>query len=215
MPDAPAQGSSAVPYELLMSIQQGAMAWQYKGIETWKNPFDLALYPLLLGRLRPRTLIEIGSNEGGSALWFADMAGNIGFPLQIYSVDLSPPTQLADPRITFLEGDGRNLEHVLDAQMLSALPRPWLVVEDADHRYETTSAVLRFFDRWLAPGEYIVIEDGILSDMRVAADYGGGPLRAIHEFLEKHPGRLAIDRDYCDYFGRNVTWNVDGYLRRP
>lgn len=24
----------------------------------------------------------------------------------------------------------------------------------------------------------------------------------------------TIDRDYCDYFGENVSWNVNGYLRR-
>ena len=63
-------------------------------------------------------------------------------------------------------------------------------------------------------GESIVIEDGILTDMRVADQYGGGPLHAIHEFLAKHRGAYEIDRALCDTFGRNVTWNVDGYLRR-
>ena len=33
-----------------------------------KNPFDLALYLLLLRRLKPRTVIEIGSKSGGSGL---------------------------------------------------------------------------------------------------------------------------------------------------
>ncbi len=63
-------------------------------------------------------------------------------------------------------------------------------------------------------GEYIVIEDGILSDMRVAALYDGGPLLAIEQFLERNGGRYEVDRNYCDYFGSNVTWNVNGYLRR-
>ena len=89
------------------------------------------------------------------------------------------------------------------------------MIDDADHRhYETTLAVLRFFDPLMAAGEYIVIEDGILTDMRVAGDYGGGPALAIHDFLAGAGGRYEIDRTYCDYFGRNVTWNVDGYLRR-
>ncbi|HEX8641336.1 MAG TPA: CmcI family methyltransferase [Allosphingosinicella sp.] len=205
---------SAIPYELLMAIQSGVMSYSYRGLPTWKNPFDLALYPMLIERLRPRTIIEIGSNAGGSALWFADTAAAIGCAAHVYSVDLTPPSGPADPRISFLEGDARDLQGAFGDAMLAQLPRPWLIVEDSDHRFETSLAVLRFFDPWLRPGEYIVIEDGILSDMRVAADYGGGPLRAIHAFLAESRGRYAIDRSYCDHFGRNVTWNVDGYLRR-
>ena len=59
-----------------------------------------------------------------------------------------------------------------------------------------------------------VFEDGILTAMRVPELYDGGPLRAIHEFLARNEGRYEIDRTFCDYFCRNVTWNVDGYLRR-
>jgi cephalosporin hydroxylase len=43
--------------------------------------------------------------------------------------------------------------------------------------------------------------------------YEGGPLRALAEFLVAHP-EFEIDRSYCDFFGHNVTSNVNGYLRR-
>ena len=81
-----------------------------------------------------------------------------------------------------------------------------MVVEDANHFAGTTAAVLDFFDAWLQPDEYIVIEDGILTAMRVADAYDGGPLRAIHEFLARSGDRYEIDRSLCDYFGtqRNV-----------
>ena len=55
---------SELPYELLMKIQEGTMAYRYRGVPLLKNPFDLAIYPLLLERARPRTLIEIGSYRG-------------------------------------------------------------------------------------------------------------------------------------------------------
>jgi cephalosporin hydroxylase len=116
--------------------------------------------------------------------------------------------------VTFLRGDARDLRTVLGDDRVAALPRPLLVVEDSDHRFGTCLAVLAFFDRWLRPGEYIVVEDGILSDMQVAELYDGGPLRAIEQFLAATGGRYVVDREFCDYFGRNVTWNVDGYLRR-
>ena len=207
-------GRSDIPYELLMKIQRGTMEYRYRGLALQKNPFDLALYSMLLERTRPRTLIEIGSCEGGSALWFSDQAGTFGFDLRVVSIDQKPPAPVAPAAITFLAGEARDLHQVLSASFMKGIDRPLMVVEDSSHMAETTAAVLDFFDPWLRPGEYIVIEDGNLSDMRVADLYGGGPLRAIDEFLEKSDGRYEVDRSLCDYFGKNVTWNVDGYLRR-
>jgi cephalosporin hydroxylase len=199
-----------IPYELLMKIQKGTMDYRYRGIPMLKNPFDLALYPLLLDRARPRTLIEIGTYCGGSALWFADQAPG----MRVLSVDLKRPTAVDHPAVTFLEGDARDLGVVLTPELMKSIERPLLVIEDSSHVASTTAAVLDFFDRSLLPGELIVIEDGILSAMRVADSYEGGPLRAIHEFMARTNGRYEIDRSLCDYFGTNVTWNVDGYLRR-
>jgi cephalosporin hydroxylase len=198
-----------IPYELLMKIQQGTMAYRYRGVPMLKNPFDLAIYPLLLERAAPRTLIEIGSHRGGSALWFADQRPG----MRVLSVDIEPPSDVEDPRVTFLRGDARALQEVLGDDLMRSLERPLIVIEDSNHFAGTTAAVLDFFDRWLQPGEFNIIEDGILTAMRVAESYDGGPLRAIHDFLHRTNGRYEIDRSLCDYFGHNVTWNVDGYLR--
>jgi cephalosporin hydroxylase len=203
-----------IGYDLLMKIQRGAMAYTYRGVPLLKDPFDLAIYPMLLERERPRTLIEIGTHMGGSALWFADQGALLGLGLEVLSVDLEVPETAHGPSVRFLRGDARELWKVLPPPVMSALPRPLMIVEDSSHLSGTTAAVLEFFDPWLRPGEYIVIEDGILSDMRVAHLYDGGPLRAIEEFLAERPGRYEIDRGLCDYYGTNVTWNVDGYLRR-
>lgn len=201
---------SDIPYDLLMKIQQGTMAYRHRGVPMLKNPFDLALYPLLLEHAQPATLIEIGTNAGGSAMWFADQRPG----MRVLSIDLETPRDVSHPSVEFLRGDAHRLGDVLTEAVMRSLPRPLLVVEDSSHLAATTASVLEFFDRWLVPGEYMVIEDGILTAMRVADSYGGGPLRAIHEFLAKTSGRYEIDRTFCDYFGRNVTWNVDGYLRR-
>jgi len=192
-----------------MKIQQGTMDYRRGGVPLLKNPFDLALYPMLLERTRPRTLIEIGSFSGGSALWFADLAPE----MRVISVDLNPP-QIEHPRVTFLRGDARELDKTLTIDMLQSIERPLMVAEDSNHLASTTAAVLDFFDEWLRVDEYVVVEDGILSAMRAADSYEGGPLRAIHEFLARTNGRYEIDRTLCDYFGPNMTWNVDGWLRR-
>lgn len=206
--------SSAIPYDLLMSVQKGTMAYSYRGVPMLKNPFDLALYPLLLAQTKPRTVLEIGSYKGGSALWFSDIGANLGVRPDIYSIDLQPPQDVKAENIHFISGDARALAEALPDSFMPGLQRPLLVIEDADHHHDTTLAVLRFFDRWLQPGEYIVIEDGILADMQVADSYEGGPCSAIDEFLTERGNSYSVDRRFCDFFGRNVTWNVNGYLRR-
>jgi len=190
------------------------MNYTYRGVPMLKNPFDLAIYPLLLTQTRPQTLIEIGSYRGGSAMWFADIAASLGVPMRVLSVDIVKVYDLTHPSVTFFEGNAEDLAAILTDDVLAALPRPLIVIDDSDHQFRTCLSVLTFFDRWLAPGEYIVVEDGILSDMQVADYYDGGPVRAISKFLSTKQDRYMIDRTYCDYFGHNVTWNIDGYLRR-
>jgi len=203
-----------LPKALLKTIQRGTLAYTYKGIPTLKNPFDWALYPMLLWDLRPRTIIEIGSNQGGSALWMADLMRSFALPCHIHSLDITPVVGVQAPGVTFHRGDARDLARAFDSEFMRGTARPMLVIEDADHRPVTTLAVLRFFDLWLGPGELIVVEDGIVTDMGQAKAFDGGPRVAIERFLAERGADYAIDTRYCDWFGRNVTWNVNGFLRR-
>lgn len=205
-----------LPRQFLEGIQRGTMSYTYKGIPTFKDPFDLALYQLLLWEQKPRTLIEIGSRFGGSALWFSDILRSFDVECTVHSIDIESPA-IDIPGALFYRGDGRNLAATLSPDFLATIPRPLLVVEDADHRPDTTLAVLRFFDPWLRAGEYIVIEDGIIDDVLAEAllrRYEGGPRRGVGEFLRERGEDYEIDGRLCDFFGENMTWNVNGYLRR-
>jgi cephalosporin hydroxylase len=76
------------------------------------------------------------------------------------------------------------------------LPRPWIVIEDSSHHYRDTLAVLRFFDPYMRSAEYIVVEDGNVSDMGNDGNREGGPCRAISEFLMRNPA-CQIDASYA------------------
>lgn len=205
---------SLIPEAYLEPIQQGALAYEWKGVRCVKNPFDLALYLRLLWQVKPGTLIEIGSYSGGSAAWFADMTGAMGLRTKIISIDIEPPTGVAFPRVEFRYGSASALHETLSDAEMATLSRPLLVVEDSSHLYEDSLAVLRFFDAWLVPGEYICVEDGIVDSFNVQERYNGGPNRAIAHFLAESGGCYEVDESYCDYFGYNVTWNTNGFLKR-
>lgn len=208
---------SDIPQGVLDSVQNGVFHSVYRGVPFLKSPFDIGLYLQLLSRLKPRTVIEVGCKHGGSALWFADMMAAQGAEdPRVVAVDIAPALKFSDPRIEVRQGDAKALGEVLTPEALAALPHPWLVVEDSSHRYPESIAVLTFFDDWLESGDYIVVEDGVVShfqDGRYAA-FEDGPNRAVRDFVGARPYRYEIDVGLCDHYGRNVTYNPNGWLRR-
>jgi len=206
--------NTALPYELMMSIQNALHNFSYKGVPLQKNPFDYSIYPVLLWKIKPQTIIEIGSKSGGSALWFGDLMNNFGIEGHVYSIDIVKVTQVSHPRVTFLEGDGSNLAETLSPEFIQSLPRPLLVIEDADHSFTTSKAVLDFFHGYLDQGEYIIVEDGIISDIVQDSSYNSGPHQALKSFLSEHPQDYEIDGEYCDFFGYNLTWATNGFLKK-
>lgn len=205
---------SEIPFDLHHSIQTGTIGYTYRDVPCLKHPMDIALYTQLVWDVKPRTIIEIGSKAGGSALWFSDMQRTYGIEGQILSIDIVPPSPpYQRPEIQFVYGDANDLGASISDETLASMPRPWLVIEDASHHYMATLAVLRFFGRRMRRGEYLVVEDGNVSDMGDDHAREGGPLRAISQYLLETPDRFEIDACYCDRYGHNVTGNPNGYLR--
>lgn len=206
--------NTSLPYDTLMSIQKATHNYTYKGIPMIKNPFDFALYPHLIWNVKPKTIIEIGSKNGGSAVWFGDIFNNYCIDGHIYSLDIFRVNDVFHPRVTFMEADGRNLAGTVTEDFINSLQRPLLVIEDADHSYETSISVLNFFHNYLHSEEYIVIEDGIISDIGKDKTFSSGPHRALKEFLSEHKDEYEIDSEYCDFFGYNCTWATNGFLKK-
>ncbi|MFK7958255.1 MAG: CmcI family methyltransferase [Lysobacterales bacterium] len=204
---------SALPPNVLASMQAGVMRYTYRGVMCNKSPFDLALYHLLLDKTKPASIIEIGTKFGGSGLWFADMSSIHCPGAQVIQVDNNPRVENPDSRIQYFLGDANDLGSALSPNFLEQLPKPWLVVEDSAHTFQTCLAVMRFFDPWLHSGDYLVVEDGIVRNFSGAqyAAYEDGPSRAIHDFIQTRK-KYVIDRAMCDFFGPNYTYNPSGYL---
>ena len=206
---------SSIPRANLSGIQSGTMRYTWRGVMCNKNPFDFALYPMLLWETRPGTIIEIGSKFGGSALWLDDICIRFGFKTKIVCIDVDiERPKVRRPNISFHKGDGRDLGATLTQKLMASMPRPWMLIEDADHHYLTTKAVLQFMAPHMHAGEYLLVEDGICDSFGNQDRYDGGPNRAVTEFLAEQPGVFEVDTRWCDFFGFNVTWNPNGYLRR-
>ncbi len=140
----------------VMLTWQGAPAlMRWRGTPLLKTVFDFAIYPALIAELRPRTVFEIGSGSGASAVWFADNQALCGVDGQVHSIDLVK-AQLEHPNVSFHQGDCSDPERLFDPALLRSEPHPWLVVEDAHHN---VAAVIERMHEFLQPGDYLVVED--------------------------------------------------------
>jgi cephalosporin hydroxylase len=196
--------------DVLQSMQKGTFRYHWRGVPMVKSPFELALYPLVLWHRRPRTIFEMGSHAGGSALWLSDLAKMYKLDVHIHSFDLRAPRP-STSNIAFHECDVRVLN---PSPFLATCPRPWLVIDDADHQRDSTLALLETWHKHLVKHDTYIVEDGIITALGLEEEFGGGPLAAVNEFLARHPDEYLVDRSLCDFWGPNFTWNPNGYLKR-
>lgn len=184
--------------DVQLTCQGAPSLIHWRGTAMMKNVFDFAMYPALIGELRPRTVFEIGSGLGASAAWFADTMTFNGVEGRVHSVDLVKP-KMQHPLVTYHQGDCSTPQLLFDSQLLLAQPHPWLVVEDAHHN---VAAVLDHMHKFLAPGDYLVVED---SSVKRAA---------LRQFLGAHEGAYLVDTKFTDNFGRNATCAADSIFIR-
>jgi cephalosporin hydroxylase len=186
--------------DVQLTCQGAPSLIHWRGTAMMKNVFDFAMYPALIEELRPCTVFEIGSGLGASAAWFADTMAFCGGAGHVHSVDLNK-ARLDHPQVSYYQGDCADPERLFDPDLLRLTPHPWLVVEDA-HR--NVAGVLAYMHEFLAPGDYLVVED---TDVK---------REAIRAFIGAHPGDYLVDTKFTDNFGRNATCAADSiFIRTP
>jgi len=194
----------------LSGIDKGHHNVTYRGVKCTKAPFDYVLYQMLIHSLQPDLIIEIGTNEGGSALYLADLLEHNGKGV-VHTIDIADRVAAgikADSRIQFF-GEGWEAYDTALADGFKTV----LIIEDSSHTYENTLAVMNKFAPLVTPGSYFIIEDGIVDALGVAAQFNGGPVRAIKEFLQTTDD-FVNDIYWTDFFGKNATFNTIGYLKK-
>jgi len=211
-PPPPMEFNLSLSTKAVVRLVQNRVAHQtfYFGIPTLKNPLDFWVYQELLWKVRPDVVVEIGNAFGGSTLALAHLLDHIGTG-RVIAVDIQHdtfyPAVGTHPRIELI---------TLDATL--ALPevrrriRPGervMVIEDSDHTYDNTLAVLRAYGPLVTSGSYLIVED---SHCHHGLDYGPvpGAYEAIADFLRECP-EFQSDRE-CEHFF--ITFNPTGYLKK-
>ena len=182
-----------------MTLSQGAWdSLRWRGLPLFKTVYDFAIYPMLIWELQPKTIIELGSGSGASALWMGDLLQSFGLAGKVVSIDITRPG-ITHPRVRFLRGDCERIAEVLPVMEMIGLGHPWLVIEDA---HVNVLGVLRHLHPQLRHGDYLVVEDSSIKS------------QALARFLAEIPGAYKVDTRYTDFFGQNATASFDSIFRR-
>ncbi|MBN9386586.1 MAG: class I SAM-dependent methyltransferase [Chloroflexi bacterium] len=194
----------------LDTLYKGHYNVTYRGITYIRCPFDYVLYQMLISEVQPDLIIEIGTNAGGGALYMADLLELNGKGI-VHTIDINDSiNELAanHKRIKYFTDGWENY----DLSLAEGYEKV-MVIDDGAHQYRQVLPAFARFSPLVTLGSYYIVEDGIIDELGMSELFEGGPLRAINEFLQDRDD-FVIDRRWCDFFGRNATFNVNGYLKR-
>lgn len=213
-----------LPQGVWRPLTQNYLLQTWKGISMDKSPLEISLYPMLIYELQPKTIIELGAETGGSALWLADQLKAFDLEGKVYSVDID--LSLLDKKaktsanVHFLEGDCHKIEEILPPELLANCEHPWLIVEDV---HVNVGGLLDYFHgNGLRSGDYIIVEDTNQDLWKAWSDWDdkdfiermGNKLNVLKSWLMKHPDEYLIDSYYQDMFGYNSSKNWNSILKK-
>ena len=169
--------------------------WKEHGL--YKTSSDLVLYWMILQDVKPDVIIELGSGEGGSAIWLADMARALGLDTHVYSYDINKP-KLDHERVTFIEYDLIKINQQSKPPCWECFLGKKLLIEDA---HVNLKNVLNLFDNILSKDDYLIVED---SDIKQ---------KIIRDFAREKEPKYKLDQFFLDFFGTNITCSKNSIFK--
>jgi cephalosporin hydroxylase len=189
----------------------------FMGVLCLKSVSDMWNYQEILCERRPSLVIEFGSYEGGSALFFAETLKLVSPHGRVLSIDIDH-SRLADAarqnaRIEFLQGDtaGETVSERI-RQLRQQFPGNVFFILDSDHTKNHVLNELEQLRRLTVPGDYVVVEDGNINGHPILPAWGEGPYEALDEYFAKYPDDYTLDVARETKFG--FTFAPRGFLIR-
>lgn len=185
---------------------------KWMGVGIQKNPLDLFIYAEIAYEVQPKYIIETGTFNGGSALWWADILKIIHGDDRGRVISIDPAAKITESyrNITFLQGSS------LDENIIRQVYNQWdgigptIVNLDSLHDMNHVYQEMETYYKLVNPGSYMIVEDGVINGHPTHPEYGPGPYEACEQFLKNHP-EFEADRSRERMI---ITANPLGYLRR-
>jgi cephalosporin hydroxylase len=189
----------------------------WMGIGCWKSVSDMWNYQEILVDLKPSLVIEFGTNQGGSAVFFASVMRQIGQPFKVLSVDVTheplDPKARLDPDVLFVQSRS-NVPAIADQirKLREEHPGPVFAILDSDHSMNHVLDEMKLLRPLLTKGDYLLVEDSMLNGHPNLPGWGPGPYEAIEAYEKEFPNDYTHDVERENKFGFSFAPN--GFLIR-
>ena len=54
-----------------------------------KDPMTLSIYMMMMQEIKPQTILEFGTYDGGSSLWMEDLINSLSLDCEIHTFDIN------------------------------------------------------------------------------------------------------------------------------
>lgn len=179
------------------------------GARCMKLPMDLFVYQEIIVETRPDLIVELGTADGGSALFMAMVCAAL-HQGNVLAVDKTRYMWPSHPCLTFWETDVLDSKLIAQIEAVTQAKKKVMIILDDDHSCSHVLQELDAYSKFVTPGCYMVVEDTNVNGHPVFPNYGPGPWEALQQWLPDHP-EFEVDSSR-EHFG--LTFFPRGWLRR-
>eukprot|EP00401_Gymnodinium_catenatum_P066399 CAMPEP_0117621546 /NCGR_PEP_ID=MMETSP0784-20121206/87688_1 /TAXON_ID=39447 /ORGANISM="" /LENGTH=349 /DNA_ID=CAMNT_0005425471 /DNA_START=106 /DNA_END=1155 /DNA_ORIENTATION=+ len=200
------------------------------GVSIQQDPSDAFQLASLLWHEQPDLLIEIGTNTGGGAIFYATVMREYNSNALVLTIDPKDPAQdwasavgqgcaeCNDVRCTriwhsknvkFIHGFSSEAKVLKQVEEIVPRFNKIMVMHDGSHFFQHVLEDLRNYDRFTSVGSYMVVQDTKMSRMYTPLNGNPYPLGAAEEFMRgQGKDRYAVDKqfEYLVYSQHHNGW---------
>jgi cephalosporin hydroxylase len=204
----------------------------FLGVSLQQDPNDAFAIMDLLWRLKPDLLIELGTNGGGSAFFYAVIMRSYNPKAKIITIDpmrtkdwnlqqvlkICPHCINARDTTLWKDTDAITFINKMPIDSISEIKSmiaEWgsqrvVVMDDSNHHTKVVSENLLNFSPFVSPGSYFIVQDTKMR--RLAHMKLVDPRKSVDRFLLSDEGKyFEVDRTF-EYY--HCTQHSHGFLRR-
>ena len=157
-----------------------------------KDPMTLSIYMMMIQDLKPKTILEFVTYDGGSALWMEDTMKSLSLDYKIHTFDINPERVKLpkDSKVKYHKLDNNKINAFINESrdLFENIESPILIIEDS---HVNVDEVVKSIDPFLRSGDYLVIEDALDEKKYQETIQSENGIRNLN---------YEVDTFYCDFW---------------
>jgi cephalosporin hydroxylase len=189
-------------YDMLFEKDFLFSAGSWLGAQFQASPQDAFIFQQLIWKIKPDLIIDLGTNTGGSALFFASIMSFYTDEGTVLTIDVKPfsgnwvskdrllcrdcvnpsDNKLWKKYVQFIQGSTTDPQVIAKVNKYVLNSKTIFVSQDASHACDIVYQDLLNYAPFVSVNSYIVVQDTKLDRITNSAT---GPLAAVRKFLEQ------------------------------